>query len=954
MKHLPKAIGWLLLLFCLARASTGRGQAEAGVGSVFGQITETDTSAGLAGAAVTIEGAPYKTESGSDGNYVIQDIPPGYYQLLFNKVGYDRRRVEQVEIKAGEATRLDAELRLELYELEPFEVVADPFSGLDAGLLDDRRRSATMFDAIGSDLISKTGASDAADIVTKVTGVTVVDGKHAVIRGLSDRYTGTTLNNAEVPTPDPNRRSVQLDMFPAKLIEKVVTTKTFTPDLPGNFTGGGVNIVTKSFPEEFVFTFSLGTSYNTEASLNDDYLTYPGGSLDWLGFDDGTRELPKEWAAGVDDLYAQTRPGGGRTPESRRAAADELVRLTRLFSPHLTPERDTAPLDTSFSAALGDQVSLFDRPFGILAGFSYSRDFSFYQDGAQNRWEYDGNQDILVPERTLSDTRAVTTVGWGGLLNLAYKPHDNHELGFNFLYNRNSEDEARYLNGFTRTLPGRVFETYKLSFTQRELTSFQLRGKHEFPDLLGATSEWTASLAATSQEEPDQRFFTFDRDPSSGQPRIAISGYSAPTRYFRLLEEDNLNLRLDNSIPLGWFDDEDAEFKFGGFYSDGARSYGERRFVYRSNTSPQFEDFVDGGDPRDFLDPDNVSYTVDPFFGTIQFNKYLAETSGSDYDGDLNVRAGYGMIDMPLVDWLRFVGGARYEYSNLAISSTGQDAGESELANHDLLPSLALIFKLNDEMNVRLSYGRTLARPTFREIAAVSVFDFEGGDILVGNRDLQQSSIENLDLRWEWFTGPGEVVSAGVFYKDITQPIEKTTVSANRQVQFQNRDEALVYGAEFEVRKGLAFVDDLLENFFVGANVALIESEVEVDSFEFDAIYGLADVRPLAGQSPYIINADFTYDNPRSGTVVSLLYNVFGERLDAAPFRTAPSVYEQPFHQLDFRISQQFGERWKIGLSAKNLLDPAAEKLYTYNGVDYLYSSHRRGREFGVSLSYDF
>ena len=396
-----------------------------------------------------------------------------------------RATVADVRVIAAQLSNVNLEMKPEFYELEPFEVISDPQMDQSIALLSERQDASAMTDAIGSDFFSRAGAGNAADIMTKVTGASVVGGKYVFIRGLGERYSNTTLNGAEVPSADPDKRAVQMDIFPANAIKSVVTSKTFTPDRPGGFSGGSVDIITKTFPEQFTAQLGFGTSYNTQSSLKEDFLSYPGGNLDWLGLDDGTRELPAEWEAGdinSQEIINDTRSGGGRSTESRTAAADELIRLTSLFGPVMRPTRETSGLDHNFNASVGDTKKLFGRDLGFLFGISYDRDYSFYGDGTTGRHKLSG--DSIETDLLLTDVRGVEEVNWGSLATLAYKVSENHELGLNFLFNHNSEDEARLQSGFLQGFEDSTFETSVLHYTIRELRSLQFKGTHEFPQLL--------------------------------------------------------------------------------------------------------------------------------------------------------------------------------------------------------------------------------------------------------------------------------------------------------------------------------------------------------------------------------------------------------------------------------------------------------------------------------------
>ncbi|MDA0751220.1 MAG: TonB-dependent receptor [Verrucomicrobia bacterium] len=922
-------------------------------GTVQGSITDSWEGIPLPGVNVTVRGTTLGASTDISGQYHLKGVPQGNHILIFNKSGYTRATVADVRVIAAQLSTVNLEMKPEFYELEPFDVITDPQLDQSVALLSERQDSAALTDAIGSDFFSRAGAGNAADIMTKVTGASVVGGKYVFIRGLGERYSNTTLNGAEVPSADPDKRAVQMDIFPANAIQSVVTSKTFTPDRPGGFSGGSVDIITKSFPEKFNAQVGFSTTYNTQSSMKDDFLTYPGGNLDWLGMQDGTRELPAEWEAGginSQDLINDTRSGGGRTDASRTAAAEKLIALTSLFEPVMRPTRGTSGLDHGFNASVGDTKKVADRDLGFLFGLNYDRDYSFYKDGTTGRHKLSG--DSVETDLLLNDTRGIEEVSWGGLATLAYKLSENHEIGFNFLFNHSSEDEARLQSGFLQGFEDSTFETSTLHYIVRELRSFQLKGTHEFPELLDLKTDWIAALSSTTQDEPDLRFFSYDR-ADTGRVNIALSGYDAPTRYFRELLENNQNLKLDNAIPFSVWSGLESQLKFGAYYSATQRTYEERRFAYNTSSNPRWNDLVQTGDPDSFLDPSNVTYEATGR-GTYRFNKYIQELPFNNYTGDQNIHALYSMIDIPVVERFKITTGARYETTDLSVVNSGERTGNSSVNESAILPAASSVYELKENMNLRLAYGKTLARPTFREIALVPVFDFMGGDILIGNPDLDITSINNYDFRWEWFPQPNEVLAASLFYKTLTSPIEKQFVTANRQVQYQNRDQATVYGLELEARKSLERLSENLRDFTVGGNFTYVVSEVNVTPFEYE--FGRNETRQLAGQSPYIFNFDVTYNNDRSGTIVSLFYNVFGPRLavvgSSSPAR--PNAFERPVGTLDMTVSQQLTDHWKLKLSAKNLLDPTVDITQEYNAQEYIYSSYKRGRSFGMSLSYDF
>jgi len=948
----------LCLIICAAFFLLLPARAADEPAAIAGSVTDSWSSRGLSGVVVSLRGTTVAVTTDAEGRFQIKPAPPGNQALHFSKSGYQKATVTEIKVLPGQVSRVEVQLKPEFYEMETYEVVAEPFEEQPLEILGDRQKAAAMTDAISSDMFSRVGAGDAAEVVAKVTGATIVDGKYAVIRGLSDRYTATTLNNAEVPTADPYRKSAQLDLFPSKLIDRVVVSKTFTPDQPGSFTGGAINIITKSFPEQFFFNMSVGGEWNSQSSLNPNFLTYPGGGLDWLGMDDGSRALPEALEAG----QAIPTPNQGNTLALRSANAATLDSLTRSFKSHyFAPIKSTSLLNHNFSLSVGDKVKFLNRPFGYFAGLSYSHKYNFYDDGLTSRYIAEGNS--LRQVLLLNDVRGVDEVAWGAAANLASEIAENHKLSLNFMFNQTAEDEARRQQGFFdrngQAADGKTYDTISLHYTERNLSALQFKGEHKFTDIHGVKLDWLASFATTTQSEPDLRYFSYFKNPNGFNEFSNELFPTSPSRYFRELEEKNRTLKLDLTIPFPSWSEQDSEIKLGWSLSNSERDYRDRGFAYLSSPGIDFAPFDTAGDPNAFVSPENIYYTqVGNFF---RFSRYIRENPPNRYSGQSEVKAGYAMMDLALSSKLRTVGGVRFETTDLTVDSAGgqtRNSAKSSIKEGDWLPAGSLIYSPVSNMNIRASYGLTLARPTYREIAVVETFDFVGGDILVGNPNLRRSMIDNYDLRWEWFPRPGEVFSAGVFYKNLKDPIEQINVdNSGEKISYVNRDQALVYGFELEARKSLDLIHRELKPFSLGVNFAWIESEVELTRTEmgtkllFDP--AASAKRPLFDQSPYIINLDLGYDNERLGTRATLAYNISGRRLAIAS-AFGPDIYQQPAASLDFILSQKLSKHWSLKFSAKNLLDPEFKRTYGENPQDRLYSTHRKGRSFGLGLSYEF
>ncbi len=810
-------------------------------------------------------------------------------------------------------------------------------------LLVERAKSSALIESFGTEQISKSGASDVSDIVGRISGASLAEGKFAVVRGLADRYTLTTLNGADIPSADPNRRAVQLDLFPAQFVSKVDVSKTFQPDLPGGFAGGALNIVTRSFPEKPLLSLSYGASYNTQASLRDDFLRTDHGSHDWAALDDGKRALPAVAAA-------TTKRGDGPGRDLGQPIKDSFG------SRQATPVAGDSLLNQNMAAAFGDTTYLFGRRFGVLGGFNYKQEYSFYDDGIVAKYDNGGNSSW-----TKSDARAVIDYSWGGMVNLAYELAQDHQLGFNFIYVQTAEDEARRLRGRDTGLtrpdaeadPSYVEQSI-LRWTERNLTYYQLQGKHEFPNLLDLHTDWVASLATTSQDEPDQRIFQsfadYEGDPDN--PSFYADGPSQPskpTRIFRTTVEDNVNFRTDWTLPVLSYNSQENSVKGGFSYSKSEQSLFSRTFEIVANPG---HPFTTSGDASTFLDPANNPYLT-----------YRNFPANFEYAGQQAVKAWYGMGTWSVTEWLRLSGGTRLESTDLSVDTFNTSQGTRESANiqqNDLLPAINATFQIRSNLQLRAAWSKTLVRPTYREISSAQIFDVALGRTIKGNTNLIMSASENYDLRLEWYPRPGELISFGAFMKRIDSPIELAAErNDNTIIAYNNFDRADLYGFEVELRKDFhGILGPGSDQFSLGFNYAYIKSVVDLTSIQRQNRIGFGETkavdRPLYDQPEYVINGDLTWDNFLSGTSVTLNGGVTGRRLVLVGLAT-PDEFEEPAPYLDVSISQRLSRRLKAKFSAKNLLDPVYEVSATWPEAGKVpIKSYTKGMSFGVSLSYEF
>jgi TonB-dependent receptor len=938
------------LMLILTLTGVALAAADVPAGTVAGQVINPETGRGIAGATVSIAGTDGTTTTDLDGAFQLTGVPLGARDVLVRKDGFQPASVNGLAVMAGLASRLDIPLapaRDAVVRMEAFSVSAEVVQNSGVGLLSARQKATAVSDAIGSEQMGKLGFGTAAAAMKAVTGASVVGGKYVYIRGLGERYSSTQVNGVEVPSADPDRRAVNMDMFPSDLIDAIVTTKTFTPDRPGNFTGGSVDLKTKEFPEQFTSSVSASLAHNSRVTGRT-FLTTGGGSNTW-GRDDGGRDLP----AGVS---GQRIPLRFSTP----TVDADIGRITRAFSPVMAPGSKDAPLNHSFAAAVGGQTRLFGRRLGYAASLSYERSFSGYTDGVLGRYERQGvNSPALAPLVRLSDTRSEDDALIGSLFNVAYQFSPEHQVSLNTMFNQAGNDMARRQTGLNVAGGGisetEVFTTRTLRYTERSLQSLQLAGKHLFPAWRDVRLNWSITDAKTTQDEPDTRYFsTFQTQ--DGNQFFEASGLPRPARFFRDLEEARDDYSADLTMPLPEWAGQNAQLKFGGAFARTSRAFNERLFEYNS-TVLRYD-----GDERSFLRETQVGQ-VDPATGRFRPGQlYLVETgsAGNSYQGDQDVTAWYGMVDIGLTRDLRFIGGLRRESTKLDVRSRDPRRRAGLLDNDDNLPSANLVYTLSPRMNLRAAVTKTIARPNFREIADYTSFEFVGDFVYIGNPSLRRTTIKNYDLRWEWFPRRGEIVAVSLFHKQMTDPIERGVFSIvnSGELQYQNAPRGEVSGIEVELRKNLGFLSERLRGVSGGFNFTWVESAVDITPAELALIRiyepGAGATRELTGQSPYLVNLDLTYHHARLGTTVSVYYNLFGERLSQVSPPGTPNVFEQPAPTLDVIWSQRLAERWKLSLSGKNLLDRAAEETYTYRNQDYVRSSHRRGVTTSLGLTYSY
>jgi outer membrane receptor protein involved in Fe transport len=909
----------------------------------------------LIGVNVFIEGTNKGAATDINGYYYISEVPNGTYTITYSMIGFKKHSIK--DLKLSDNIKLDVVLVDDTYETEEVIVEAEALTNTEASLLAKRQKSISISDAISAEEISKSGSSDASSAMKKVTGASVVGGKYVYIRGLGERYSSTMLNGAEIPSADPDKKSFQFDLIPSNMLDNINTIKTFTPDRPGTFTGGLVDITLKSYPENLSFKLSSSVGYNSIATGNNNFILGNNSNTDWLGFDSGERDLPSLLSS--DILIPRT------TTIKTKEDAYYLDNISKSFNNKMVPIKSTANPNSSFGISIGNSKQLTQNStLGYFGSFTYGNKYSFVNGGDVGRYKLVGSfNDVtgLEAEFEGKDTKGIKTVDWGAIGNIGYKNKNIGELKFSYMRTQSAESMARYMVGVrdrdrSSASSTVTFETRVISWTERALSNYQLEGNHLLFNNIKL--DWKTSYSNNTQDEPDQRyFFNIFRVNDDGSKTYAFDGANSQpiSRYFRELKEDNISSQLNVTIPI-----DKIKLKTGIYTTNTNRVYDQKRFDYVENRIAlnDYNDdisslFDDVGIIDSLSKPDRPSR----WFG-LTLDNQATKDSTNYFRGKSDVFASYLMVDYPILNNLRFIGGTRLETTYINSYTLDKSDNVGKLNDVDLLPALNLIYSLSDNMNLRASYTNTIARPTFRELAPYMSFEFVGDFLYIGNSNLKRTLIENYDLRWEWFLNPGEILAVSGFYKDFSNPIESfidpTFSDDNTLRSVKNVKEAKVYGVEFEFRK------NIIDNLKLGTNISLIKSEVEVPQEELDEKIFNGEInpeksRPFAGQSPYLFNVNLTYDNNKLYT--GLFYTVFGDRLYVTGRHATPDVYERGYGTLDFKSSYKILDNLELSLAIKNILNP--EKIFSYNlnnkvvNKEYKYSSYYGGREIKLEIGYN-
>lgn len=921
---------------------------------ITGVVIDSDTNTPLADVTIKVVDTNIKVKTDETGAFSLE-LPVGTYAFQVSAPFYNAAVLSDIKVNVqGLSEPLQVILEPQVVKLDAINMRVRLSQSGERGLLEKRMRSSRIEDSISTEEISKLPDSSAAQAIKRVTGVSIVGGKYVFVRGLGERYSNTLLNNVEIPSPEPNRRVVPMDIFPASLLASLQTVKTFSPDQPGGFAGGSVQVFTKDFPEALMMSLSLSTSFNTQATGTKG-LTYPGGSLDFLGFDDGSRRLPEIIEEKADKIPIREQGRFTTTGFTH----EEIQEFGRAFSNVWSYERQAIPVNQGYKFSIGNSNTIFGKQFGYLGVISYGNSHSY---STQERKDFRiGLNEVLSPVTDYFIEQSGHEVDWGSVVSASLRFSPDHILSLRTLTTHAAEDQTRTWEGDNADR-NTIYRSTRLRFVERQLFSGQLAGTHGFnfgeaeiknapkeenadsmemqSDQSDLSVEWRLTYSRAARNEPDTRETIYE-DDGDGTYVFRDSSNSA-SRYFFDLEDDDYNARVDWKLPIR----ETGFFKFGGLVRERSRAFDARKF--RFHPADNVDATVDlSSAPETLFQTENIAPRV--------FELRESTRRSDNYEADHSVYSGYLMLDIPLTQKWQVMTGLRWEHSDQVLtafdpfSTVVLEKDQANLKTSDGLPGLNITYRLTERMNLRLAASRTVTRPDLRELAPFEFTDFVGGRTILGNTKLERTLIDNYDFRWEVFpdTIGGGVVAISAFYKRFHRPIEQIIEpQAEVRITYENAEGANNYGLEFEARQNLEVLSPKLSAFSINTNAAFIASRVVLPE---DVGIQTSSERPLQGQCPYIINLSLGYEEPNWDISSSVVYNIYGRRLSDVGNHGAPDVYEQPRGQLDMSFSRTVADAYKFSFSAKNLLDrPVQFKQGEATSVKY-----KVGRSFSFGISYN-
>ena len=881
---------------------------SAQTGKVSGKVLNNKNEP-IPGVSIKIVGAPGGVTTDLEGRYTLTLSVSKKYELEFSAVGYKPKAVSDIELTSGQVTDLNITLEQSNKDLGTVTVTATRSTARKEtvnSLIQFQRNTNSVASVISAEAIRRSPDKNTGEVLKRVPGTSIQEGKYLVVRGLSDRYNTALLNGIQLSSTEPDRKTFSFDIFPSSMIDNIIINKAFVPEYPGEWGGGMVQVNTKDIPAANFFNIQIGTGFNSRTTGKDFY-TYDGGKTDWLGIDDGTRGLST-------DFPNKTNFGS--------ATNAQKVELGKRIATHWNVNNGSAPINTSFQASGGFNTKLFKKDFGAILGLTYNRShrnlefdntfYSFDNSNASLLFDYNSH-------KYSSDVLA------GALANFALKLDNNNKISLKNILNVNSSDYTTLRTGLDyeqNSTLGENIRARELAFKSNTFFNTQLAGEHNIKGL-SSKFNWYGSFNILDAYTPQQRRVQYNQSRETpNAPYLLLLSESRSQKtgsvFYSTLSDYIYNAGGDVTTNFNLFDKKQT-VKAGYLFQVKDRLFNSRPFsIYLTDGTsplrsvPEDQVFL----PENFDANDPRKFKFDEIIGK-QF-RYMANSI---------LNAGYVQLDNNFTDWLRVIWGVRYEHFDQLVGSPRKsDERHAYSKVGDFLPAVNAVVKLNGKTNLRMSGSQTIVRPEFRELTNFAFYDFELGAAVIGLSSLQRTKITNLDLRYELYPRAGEMFTLGVFYKYFKNPIElyfNQSGVATNTFNYLNVDKATGYGVEFEMRKKLDFVN-ALKNFTFQTNISYIYNKVEDPDVKVD--------RPMQGQSPYLINAALQYDLEKLGLNTTVLFNQIGRRILYVGNDQVPEIWENPRPLLDFQVAKKIiKNRGELRLNIQDILNKTA---YFYHDVD--------------------
>ncbi len=901
-------------------------------GKITGKIIDKNNNDPIIGVAVLIDGTSIGVQTNIEGRYEIANLSPGNYKLVVRYVSYSTKEISDVLVHPGKVTQLDVAMEENATLINEVVITSSYKRESIGALYSMQKNNISISDGISADIIRRSPDKNTSEVLKRVSGASIQDNKFVIVRGLSDRYNAAMINNAPLPSSEPDRKAFSFDIIPSNLIDRITISKTATPDLPGDFAGGVVQVYTKDIPDENYLNFSAGLGYNIQSTFKIFY-SNGRGDYDYLGFSDGSRSLP--------DGFPATRQ------KYLSASQAQQFEQTKKFDNAYAEHRSIALPTQSYQLSLGNkQVLKNTGSFGSIASISYRNSQNINR---VERYDYDEG---TTPFYLYKDDQYKFNTAVGVLTNFAYVK-DGTKLSFKNMFNSIFDESYTARDGYNLSHSNLVrLNTNEL--IQKRLFNTQLDGDHQITKN-DIKVNWNLNYAMIQRNQPDLRTIFYAK-PIPGPGADDSMSYTLvdrnSRRFYSELIEDNYGGSAALAIPYKLFKEKNL-VKMGGGVQRKQRNFSARIFNYTPATI-NFDNTLLSLPKEEVFREENIG--VNGF--------YLTETTNNSdkYFASSNLFSAFILSDNKFNKQIRVIWGIRVESYQQSIDAVDQSSTSvsSEVDYLDILPSLNFTYSLSEKMNIRLSGSKTVSRPEFRELAPFEFYDFTTSSSLKGNPDLKRSENLNADLRFEHYPTAGEAVTASFFVKQFNNPIEQIANSASnadlRRFEYDNAKRANLYGIELEIRKRLGFISESvdLNNFTVFANTAYIHSVVNLEN------QGGIN-RALQGQSPYLVNAGIQYHSNDHVYAFSALYNRVGQRIAIVGFQGYPDIYENARDMIDLQISKKvLKNQAELKLNVSDLLNQKTifyqnldDKKSFDESTDRIVNATRFGTSFSISFSYN-